>query len=59
MAANNEKSFIRKALESISNGNATDLKKNIKEALISKVRRALHEREKELAKSLINKTTKK
>lgn len=59
MAANNEKSFIRKALESISSGNATALKKNIREALLSKVRKALHEREKELAKSLINKTTKK
>lgn len=59
MTANTEKSFIRKALESISNGNATALKKNIKEALLSKVRRALDEREKKIAKSLINKTTKK
>jgi DNA-directed RNA polymerase specialized sigma subunit len=59
MTANTEKSFIRKALESISNGNATALKKNIKEALLSKVRRALDEREKKIAKSLINKKTKK
>jgi hypothetical protein len=59
MTAKNEKSLIRKALESISNGNATALKKNIKEALLSKVRRALNEKEKDLAKTIINDTTKK
>jgi type III secretory pathway component EscV len=59
MTAKNEKTLIRKALESISNGNATALKKNIKEALLSKVRRALNEKEKDLAKTIINDTTKK
>jgi type III secretory pathway component EscV len=58
MTAKNEKSLIRKALESISNGNATALKNNIREALLSKVRRALNEKEKEVAKNLIDKTKK-
>lgn len=59
MTAKNEKSLIRKALESISAGNATALKNNIKEALLSKVRRALDEKEKELAKTIIKDTAKK
>jgi len=54
MSNTKEKSLIRKALESISAGNATGLKNNIKEALFLKVRRALNLREKELAKKLIN-----
>ena len=56
MANNTEKTLIRKALESISNGNATALKKNIKEALLYKVRRALNAREKELAKTIVSST---
>ena len=59
MANNTEKTLIRKALESISNGNATALKKNIKEALLSKVRKALNKKEKEIAKNLIDNATKK
>lgn len=59
MTAKNEKSLIRKALESISSGNATALKKNIREALLSKVRRALNEKEKDVAKTLIDNATKK
>lgn len=54
MSNTKEKSLIRKALESISAGNATGLKNNIKEALFLKVKRALNLREKELAKKLIN-----
>jgi hypothetical protein len=54
-----EKNFVRKALESISAGNATGLKKNIKEALLLKVKKALHIKEKELATKILNQATKK
>lgn len=56
--SNTEKSLIRKALTAINAGNATALKKNIKEALLSKVRKALDKKEQELAKNIIDSTTK-
>lgn len=56
--ANTEKSLIRKALTAINSGNASALKKNIKEALLSKVRKALDKREKQLAQNIIDSTTK-
>lgn len=56
--SNTEKSLIRKALSAINSGNATALKKNIKEALLSKVRKALDKKEQELAKTIIDSTTK-
>lgn len=56
---NNEKSHIRNALESISKGDATGLKKSIKEALLSKVRKALNLKEKEVALDLLDRATKK
>lgn len=56
--SNTEKTLIRKALTAINAGNATALKKNIKEALLSKVRRALDKKEHELAKKIIDSTTK-
>lgn len=56
MATTKEKSSIRKALESISGGNASGLKKHIREALYSKVKRALRREEKKVAKSLIEST---
>lgn len=59
MSNSKEKSLIRKALESISKGNATGLKNNIKEALLLKVRKALNVREKQIAKNLVDSTTKK
>jgi ribosomal protein S20 len=59
MTKTKEKTLIRKALESISSGNATGLKNNIREALFSKVRRALAIKEKEIAKNLIDNATKK
>lgn len=55
----NEKKHIRKALESISIGNAAQLKRSIKEALFLKVRKALNIKEKEIAKSLIDSATSK
>lgn len=52
-----EKSLIRKALSAINSGNATSLKKNIKEALVSKVRKALDKKEKQIAKALVESAT--
>lgn len=57
MSKSKEKNLIEKALAAISKGNAVDLKKNIKEALLSKVRRAVNTKEKEMAKNLIESTT--
>ena len=57
MSQNKEKDFIRKGLASISKGDATSLRKNIKEAILSKVRRAVAIKEKELAKKLVQNVT--
>lgn len=59
MSNKNEKTFIKNALTSIAKGDATGLKKNIREALLSKVRRALNVKEKEIASTLIDNATKK
>jgi hypothetical protein len=59
MSNSKEKNLVRKALESISSGNASGLKKNIKEALLLKVRKALNLKEKELATKILNQTIKK
>ena len=58
MSKSKEKSLVEKALNAISKGNAVLMKKNIKEALLSKVRRAVDKKEKEIAKSLIEAATK-
>lgn len=58
MSKSKEKSLVEKALNAISKGNAVAMKKNIKEALLSKVRRAIDKKEKEMAKSMINDATK-
>jgi hypothetical protein len=58
MSKSKETSLVAKALNAISKGNAVLMKKNIKEALLSKVRRAIDKKEKELAKSIINDVTK-
>lgn len=57
MSQNKEKIFIHKALTAINKGDATALRKNIKEAILSKVRRAVARREKEMAKNLIESAT--
>lgn len=58
MSKSKEKSLVEKALNAISKGNAVLMKKNIKEALLSKVRRAVDKKEKEIAKSLIEAASK-
>lgn len=55
MSHKNEKSLIRKALLGISKGDARALKKFVNEALLAKVRRALSEKETEIAKTLVKK----
>lgn len=55
----NEKSLIKRALDAISKGNAVELKKNIREALLSKVRRKINQKEKQMAKSILNNATNK
>lgn len=52
MSTKQEKSLIRQGLASISKGDATGLKKSIREALFAKVRRKLEEKEKVLAKTM-------
>lgn len=47
-----EKGLVRKALLGISKGDVRALKKFVNEALLSKVRRALNAKEKEIAASL-------
>jgi Asp-tRNA(Asn)/Glu-tRNA(Gln) amidotransferase B subunit len=56
MSKNKQKTHIRKALESISNGNAKGLKSHIREALFSKIKYALAAKEKQIAKNLIEST---
>jgi hypothetical protein len=48
-----KKTSIKKAIESISSGDARGLRKHINEALVEKVKKALDNREKQLAKNLI------
>ena len=57
MSQNKEKTFIHKALTAINKGDATALRKNIKEAILSKVRRAVAKREKQIAKSFLDEAT--
>lgn len=57
MTNNKEKTFIHKALTAINKGDATALRKNIKEAILSKVRRAVAKREKQIAKSFLDEAT--
>lgn len=59
MSNSKEKKSIRKALEAISSGNASGLKKHIKEALLLKVKKALNIKEKEIATKILNQATKK
>lgn len=54
---NQEKTFIHKALIAINKGDATSLRKNIKEAILAKVCRAVAKREKEIAKTFLDETT--
>jgi hypothetical protein len=53
-----KKTSIKKAIESISSGDARGLRKHINEALVSKVRKALDTKEKEIARNLIESSTK-
>jgi hypothetical protein len=48
-----KKTSIKKAIESISSGDARGLRKHINEALVEKVKKALDNREKQLARNLI------
>lgn len=52
-----KKEEVKKAVESISKGDAVGLKKHINEVLMKKVRKALNEKEKQIAKNLIEKKT--
>lgn len=49
---------VEKAIESIDNNDAVSLRKNIKEALVDKVRKALEKKEKDIAKNFLNNITK-
>lgn len=52
MAKTDEKGLIRSALEGISKGDVRTLKKLVNETLLSKIKRALYEKEKQIAKEL-------
>ena len=52
------KNTVKKAIESIASGDVRGLRKNIQEALVSKVRKALDTKEKRIAKDLIENATK-
>ena len=52
------KNTVKKAIESIASGDVRGLRKNIQEALVSKVRKALDIKEKKIAKGLIEAATK-
>lgn len=54
MSVTKEKTLIAKGLAAIAKGDARELKKSIKEALLSKVRRKLEQKEKEIAKSYLD-----
>lgn len=54
MSKNNEKSLVRAAIASISRGNAIGVKKNLREALFAKIRRAIQAEEKAIAKKFFN-----
>ena len=51
------KNTVKKAIESVASGDVRGLKKNIQEALVSKVRKALDIKEKKIAKGLIEAAT--
>lgn len=51
-------SNVKNAIKSISKGDVRGLRKNIQEALVEKVRKALTNKEKQIAKSLIEAATK-
>ena len=52
------KNNVKKAIESIASGDVRGLRKNIQEALVSKVRKALDTKEKRIAKNLIENVAK-
>lgn len=52
-------SKVKQALESIVKGDVRGLRNNIQEALVEKVRKALEQKEKNVAKTLIDKTSSK
>jgi hypothetical protein len=52
------KKNVKKAIESVASGDVRGLKKNIQDALVSKVRKALDIKEKKIAKGLIEDATK-
>lgn len=54
MSKNKEKSLIQAALTCISRNNAVGMKKNIREALFSKIRRAIAAKEKQVAKNFLD-----
>ena len=53
-----KKKSVKKAIEAIDSGDARGLRKHINEALVEKVKKALEQKEKELAKNLIEKSGK-
>ena len=53
------KKNVKKAIESIASGDVRGLRKNIQEALVTKAKKALDEKEKKLAKGLIESATQK
>lgn len=52
-------SNVKSAIDSINKGDVRGLRKSIQEALVNKVRKALEEKEKKIAKSLIETATSK
>lgn len=54
-----KKLAVKKAIEAIDSGDARGLRKHINEALVTKVRKALDAKEKEIAKTLIESATKR
>lgn len=53
-----KKRSVKKAIESISSGDARGLRYHINEALVEKVKKALNNKEKQIAKNLIESATK-
>lgn len=45
---------VAKAVDAISKGDVRSLRKNIKEAIVAKVRRALEKKEQKIAKDFLN-----
>jgi len=53
-----KKNSVKNAIKAISSGNARGIRKHIKEALFDKVKKALNKKEKQIAKNLIEGSTK-